>query len=182
MSKKKFFILLVIFILPFLLSTIYFQYVSHFGGQHTVNYGELISPMQVIEENSTKGFWTFVIFAKECDEQCRKRLYSAETTRVLTNQEMRRIKTLYIGKHPLKEEHKPTSLVPQIESLYSQSVDSQQWQKIKEQFNLDEQQLYSNILLLDPNGHLMMRYPLQKQDPKKMLQDIKRLLKYSRIG
>ena len=39
----------------------------------------------------------------------------------------------------------------------------------------------TEILLIDPLGNLMMRFPLS-DDPKGMLEDIKKLLKLSRIG
>jgi hypothetical protein len=35
--------------------------------------------------------------------------------------------------------------------------------------------------VVDPLGNLMLRFPVQP-DPSKMLKDMQRLLKYSRIG
>jgi cytochrome oxidase Cu insertion factor (SCO1/SenC/PrrC family) len=40
----------------------------------------------------------------------------------------------------------------------------------------------SEILLVDPLGNLMMRFPVENDDPKGMLEDIKKLLRLSRIG
>jgi cytochrome oxidase Cu insertion factor (SCO1/SenC/PrrC family) len=37
------------------------------------------------------------------------------------------------------------------------------------------------IYLVDPLGQVMMRYPDQP-DPKKMIKDFQRLMKYSRLG
>ncbi len=42
-----------------------------------------------------------------------------------------------------------------------------------------ERKLY--IYLVDPLGNLMMRYP-RDPDPAKLLKDLQRLLRYSRIG
>ena len=36
--------------------------------------------------------------------------------------------------------------------------------------------------LVDPLGNLMMRFPVENDDPKGMLEDIKKLLRLSRIG
>ena len=38
-----------------------------------------------------------------------------------------------------------------------------------------------HIYLVDPLGNLMMRFP-RDPDPARMIKDLKRLLKYSRIG
>jgi cytochrome oxidase Cu insertion factor (SCO1/SenC/PrrC family) len=182
MQKKTFFLLLALFILPFVLGTAYFQYITSTGGQSTTNYGTLVSPMKPIKNTSTKGFWTFVVFAQECDELCKRRLLSAETTRVLTNENMKRMRTLFISTNPLKEEYKPTNLRAKIDTPFTQPASRQQWQEISSQFQLSNEQLLNNILLIDPLGNFMMMYPKDKQDPKKILKDLKRLLKYSRIG
>ena len=42
-----------------------------------------------------------------------------------------------------------------------------------------ERKLY--IYLVDPLGNLMMRYP-RDPDPAKLVKDLQRLLRYSRIG
>jgi hypothetical protein len=41
--------------------------------------------------------------------------------------------------------------------------------------------LRDHIYVVDPLGNLMMRYP-RDPDPSKMIKDLQRLLKYSRIG
>ena len=38
-----------------------------------------------------------------------------------------------------------------------------------------------HIYLVDPLGNLMMRFP-RDPDPSKMIKDLQRLLKYSRVG
>jgi hypothetical protein len=38
-----------------------------------------------------------------------------------------------------------------------------------------------HLYLIDPRGNLMMRFP-RDPDPSRMLKDLQRLLKYSRIG
>ncbi|MBE8158815.1 MAG: hypothetical protein HAW59_05435 [Betaproteobacteria bacterium] len=39
-----------------------------------------------------------------------------------------------------------------------------------------------NLFLIDPLGNVMLSYPAQKLDIKKVIKDLKRLFKYSRIG
>lgn len=39
----------------------------------------------------------------------------------------------------------------------------------------------AHIYLVDPLGNVMLRYP-ENPDPRKMIRDFERLLKYSRIG
>ena len=182
MQKKIAFILLALAILPFVLGTLYFQYVSSTGGQSTTNYGTLVSPMKQVDNFGTEGFWTFVIIAKQCEASCKKRLLAAETTRVLTNENMQRVRTVFIGMNPLREEDKPTNVNAKIHSPFTTVVTTEQWQKRTASFALSEQQMLESILLIDPRKNFMMLYPKDKQDPKKMLKDMKRLLKYSRIG
>ena len=46
---------------------------------------------------------------------------------------------------------------------------------------LPRREVEAEVLLVDPLGNLMMRFPLS-DDPKGMLEDIKKLLRLSRIG
>lgn len=40
----------------------------------------------------------------------------------------------------------------------------------------------NQVLLIDPRGFLILYYPLPLQNPKGMLEDIRRLLRYSHVG
>lgn len=182
MHKKTGLFLFVLSVLPFLLGTLYFQYVRSVGGQSTTNYGELISPMKEVTDLPTKGLWTFVVIAKKCHQLCRDRLLAAETTRVLTNEHAKRVRTVFISTYPLNKADRPTNLKDKIILPYQPALTKAKWQQLISSFALSDEALLSNILLVDPQGHFMMRYPPDKQDPKFMLKDIKRLLKYSRIG
>lgn len=182
MQKKTGLLLLVLTLLPFLMGTLYFQYVRSNGGQNTTNYGEIVSPMKQIRDLPTIGYWTFVILAKQCDQSCQQRLLWAETTRVLTNENMKRVRTVFISPNPLHESHKPQNLNSKIITPYPPSVTLKRWQQFITDFRLSEKMLLESILLVDPLGRFMMHYPKDRQDPKFMLKDLKRLLKYSRIG
>ena len=182
-NKKTLLGLVLIFTLPLLLAVIVFQWVSSTGGQSTTNYGTLISPVRPVshvkdDQNLFKGKWSLVVFAEHCTEACANRLKTAETLRILTNDNMRRLQTIVVSVQPLERSRYPDNI--QVHNIQNILLDQAQYQQMLAQFSViyDEQ----NIFLVDPLANAMMSYPAQSRDVKYMLTDLKRLLKYSRIG
>lgn len=185
MQQKSLFILITAFVLPLLIGTAYFQYVNKYGGQATSNYGNLISPMQKIQTlpKAIQGYWTYALVSlNNCDNICQNLLKQAENARILANEKMPRIRTLFIGLKPLTEKDKPKNFNSNISELKNKQHYQTLITKIKQVTNNSEIEINKNIYLIDPQGNLMMMYPPNKQNPQRMLSDMKRLLKYSRIG
>jgi hypothetical protein len=154
----------------------------------TNNHGELIVPAVPLPAVSLptpdggrtapdflKHHWSLVYVGREpCTEACRDALYNGRQMRLALGRLMERVERvyLYIGEPPdagfIAAEH-PDLLVadagvPEAEELLRGLRGQAQ-----------------GYWLVDPLGNTMMRYPAD-EPPRGMLEDLKRLLRLSRIG
>jgi cytochrome oxidase Cu insertion factor (SCO1/SenC/PrrC family) len=136
------------------------------------NYGELIAPRLVEEKPfpEVRGKWALVSFdAGACDAYCEKKLYYMRQVRTALGKEQGRVERLW--------------LVTDRQAPRAQVVGSFEGLRIApapptSSFPGDPA---DHIYLVDPVGNLMMRFP-RDPDPSRMLKDLQRLLKYSKIG
>jgi len=175
--KKEFWVLLLIFILPVGLGTLFFYLNPSYFSQNTVNYGELIRPVimteksdiEVIGDDSLEGVWTLAYVTDSCDSLCDQAVEDVKTIRTLINMDMRRIQRMLItkdGSMPQKDD----------ESLIHASINNEELSS--------ELGVYpkNSIFLIDPIGNFMLYYNPTDLNIKFVIKDLKRLLKYSRIG
>ncbi len=175
--KKEFWVLLLIFILPVGLGTLFFYLNPSYFSQNTVNYGELIRPVivteksdiEVIGDDSLEGVWTLVYVTDSCDSLCDEAIEDINTIRTLINMDMRRIQRMLVAKDgsmPQKDD----------ESLIHASISNEELSS--------ELGVYpkNSIFLIDPIGNFMLYYNPTDLNIKFVIKDLKRLLKYSRIG
>lgn len=181
MNRIKLLLLIGLFILPVAAS-----YLAYYVWQPTArkNYGELIKQVDVrasgvdlegqpLDIAKLKGKWVMAyVGSGACPKACQDLLYFMRQSRTAQGKEMDRIERLWLltddvvpaaglqayhaGLHYLKPAASP---VPQ--------------------FAGSETGAY--LYMIDPLGHLMMRWP-QNPDPRRMIKDIKLLLKASQIG
>ena len=175
--KKEFWTLLSIFLLPIILGTLFFYLNPGYFSQNTVNYGQLISPVIVTEESDIElkgdatldGIWTFAYVTESCDSLCDKAVEDIKTIRTLINMDMRRIQRVLIT----KDGSRPSQV---DENLILATINS-------EELSLKLASFPKNsIFLIDPIGNFMLYYNPKDINVKFVLKDLKRLLKYSRIG
>jgi cytochrome oxidase Cu insertion factor (SCO1/SenC/PrrC family) len=135
------------------------------------NYGELIAPRTVSGAPlpELRGKWVMVTFdAAACDDYCEKKLYYMRQVRRAQGKEQGRVERLWVitdGGKPRPE------LLPAIEGTHLSRSSPGDFPGAPR----------DHIYLVDPLGNLMLRFP-RDPDPSKMLKDLQRLLKYSRIG
>lgn len=174
-SKKELWILLASFVLPIAFGTAFFYLSPTFFTQHTVNYGEFVNPIItttkqditfIDTQSGLQGLWTLTYTTKKCDNICIKVLQDMRTVRILMNEDMRRIQNLLLITNKAKTQ--------QVDILVGYA---------SEVFNLQLNQFPENSLfLIDPLGNMMLRYNSKNLDIKRVIKDLKRLFKYSRIG
>lgn len=181
MNRVKLLLLIGLFILPVAAS-----YLAYFVWQPTArkNYGELIKQVEVdlkgteldgrvVDVVSLKGKWVLVyVGGGACPKSCQDLLYFMRQTRTAQGKEMDRIERLWL----LTDDTLPAAELQQAHTglHYLKSSVSP-----VAQFVGSETGAY--IYMIDPLGHLMMRWP-QNPDPSRMIKDIKQLLKASQIG
>lgn len=150
------------------------------------NYGELIEPQQPVGETQLtqngqdsafaltqlRGKWVMLVVYADRDEASLKgRLYAMRQVRLTTGKDMDRIERVLV----LLEVDAPAAdLLEQHQGMRVLKTTREQWQSRWGQ-PLDR------ILMVDPLGNLMMRFPALA-DPNKMKKDLSRLLRASRMG
>ncbi len=186
-----------LFLLPLLLA-FYMYYATDWRPSKRVNHGTLITPVRSLPivhlprvrlsegepdpaadspSDELRSKWSFVyIGAGNCDEPCRQALYVMRQTRLSLNNDMSRVNRVFLStgnccaREFLVREH------PGLVVLDASGVGGG---RVLREFPADGRP-YS-VFVVDPLGNLMMSYD-SRQNPKGLLEDMKKLLRLSHIG
>lgn len=153
----------------------------------SVNYGELIAGRRLPDAllatadgaefavSAWRGKWVLVVIdSGACDAYCEKKLYYLRQVRLAQGKEMGRVERAFLitDKAPLA----PEKLAPYGGTWLIRAGGTD----ILETFPAAGPRA-AHIYLVDPLGNVVLRYP-QDPDPRRMIKDLQRLLKVSRIG
>jgi cytochrome oxidase Cu insertion factor (SCO1/SenC/PrrC family) len=189
-------LIIALFASPVVLAWLLFFVFPQWVPTATSNHGALVKPVRVlpafelqgltggvINEKALQGKWTFIYLHKgACNHDCVEQLYKARQVRLTQGKNMPRLQRLMLwqaegvaeSRRQELAEHFPgqmTALLPAGESplLDAFAVDAGA--------PLEQERLY----LADPRGNLMMLYE-PGSEPRGMVKDLERLLKYSGMG
>ncbi len=158
--RHLFYLVLVIFILPMILSTLLFHYHDYFHFK-TVNHGKLLNPplnvSYLFSGNPHKNKWHILHVAANCDEKCQKINFELSQVCKALGKDQDRMESLF-----LKEND------PLLKIMST---------KLEENHIAVGDKIY----LIDPEGNLFMYYS-SNNSPMDILRDIKRVLEVSQIG
>lgn len=187
-GRWKLFAVIAVCAAPMLAS--YFTYYV-IKPQSRTNYGALIDPRDypIPELGSTtldgkpesltsyKGKWLMVqVDGGDCAKACQDKLYEMRQLRLMQGKEMERIERVWLitDEQPLQtmvmREYDGTKLLRVKPELLKA------WLPAEEGTSAAD-----HIYLIDPLGHLMMRFP-KDADPNKIKKDLSKLLMVSSIG
>lgn len=183
--------LLVIFLAPLFLATLFVFFHDSLPIAGKKNRGELITPARPIEQFSAKtdqgesltldflkGKWTLLqVGAEVCDLYCQANLFKTRQARLAQGENLARIQRLYLLPagysiekiQSLFQEH-PRMTVALIEESTQDDI-------LK---TLGDDAL-GKVFLIDPLGNAMMRYS-NDNSAKDIVKDLQHLLRASRIG
>lgn len=152
-----------------------------------VNYGELLEPRPLPDAklaladgtpfawHQLKGKWVLAIIdSGNCDAECQRKLLFLRQVRLTQGKDMDRIERVWLisdGVNPaaaIIAEYRGTWLVRAAGSDFLRVFPAPAAPA-------------DHIYVIDPLGNLMMRYP-RNADPRRIIKDVTRLLKVSRIG
>lgn len=171
-----------------LLSPIIASYTLFFTGYRpgNINYGELIDihkmvgsgvrqdNNEILRMKDLHGKWVMLtVDSGHCDEACDLKLYYMRQIRTMQNKEMDRIERVWLVDDNVKVE--PEVVEKFKGTFFVNAQDSELLDQISPR---DSQR--KHIYLIDPMGNLMLRFP-EEIEPRKMSDDIKRLLHVSQI-
>lgn len=151
-----------------------------------MNYGELLGPApvpegalapiagQAFEGARLKGRWTLAyVGPAACDAACREALYFMRQVRTAQGKEMDRVERLWL----VTDAGQPAAEALEGQSGLGLARTDPAWlERLGSQGGGA-----GRIHLIDPLGLVMLRYPAAPE-PKRMIKDLERLLKYSRVG
>jgi len=181
-SKRPLYILAVVCLAPFIASFALYFFWTPTGSQ--VNYGELVPPKTLPELTlrtpageplslrQLRGKWILLtIDPIACGEACAKKLYATRQSRTMTGKERDRIERLWLV---TGEGAPPPELLAAHPDLRIALADPALLAALPAN-------AANAILLIDPLGNLILRYPADP-DIKLLNKDLGRLLYASRIG
>jgi len=183
-SRIKLIVLMLVILSPVVAS--YLLHTFNIRPDSTVNYGELIE-VKAIQGTGTnlvdntifrsrqlKGKWSLLtIDSGVCDHYCLEKLYLMRQVRLAQHTEKDRVERVWL----INDDHQPD---PEVVSQYEGTrLVLAKGSDLLQEFPYVSSQL-DHIYVIDPMGNLMMRYS-SNAEPKKMVDDIKRLLKLSHM-
>lgn len=152
-----------------------------------INYGTLIEVRALPEAPLTlvggtpfdfqrlRGRWVLVVIdSGSCAPDCEKKLWMIRQVRQAQGEELRRVERVWL----IDDSQTPDARLGQ--DYAGTWMVNARTQSILEAFP-PQGTRRDHIYLVDPLGQVMMRFP-RNPDPKSMIRDLRRLLKYSRIG
>lgn len=188
-GKKKFLMMVTVFITPVVLGTLLFFNLERFDFEKgSTNYGTLVHPAipsvvadlkqgdaAAIKGETIAKSWTMAyIETDNCDQVCLDKLTLIKKVRLLTNEKMRRVRTLFVSSKSIEN--------ALDKSQYNDMIIANVSDKDAVFLKQFPQQQTKPIYLIDPYGNIMMYYPQAELNAKKIIKDINRLLKYSQLG
>lgn len=183
-SRGKFLLLIGVFVVPVIAA-----WIAYFGWRPAAhsNYGTLlnVTPLahtagvsvdgQPYDLAALRGKWVMVhLGGGRCDAACRQQLYLMRQTRIAQGKAQSRIERLWVVDDTAQPDASLLAEHPGL--LVWRPADA----AFVAQFPAGAARA-SHIYLLDPLGNLMLRFPADP-DPKRMMKDLKLLLKASQIG
>lgn len=158
--------------------------VMYFGGAQPdgkqVNYGQFLEPPISLDaklhyDTGLRGRWTLIYkTAAPCDDTCERALIDLRQIRLATGREIERIERLLLTENAVESDALLTAHPGLTISASLVNVSSELHRALDP---LAAEKLY----IMDPLGNVILTYGLGP-DRKKFLGDLKKLLKFSRIG
>ena len=124
-----------------------------------------------------KGKWVMLMVAPgSCAEACQKQLFAMRQLRLMQGKEQDRIERVWLinDREPLD-----TIVIREFDGTHMLRADAQavaNWLPADPGTSVTD-----HIYMIDPLGHLMMRFP-KDPEPRKVYKDINKLLKASSVG
>ncbi|WP_020650595.1 SCO family protein [Solimonas variicoloris] len=193
-GRGQLLLLAALFFGPLVAAVLLYFVFPQFQPQGRTNYGELIDPARplpalalvdadgkALDREALRGRWTYLYLGGErCDAVCANKLFQFRQIRTLLNEKRMRVQRVYLAPDAaalpaLREQLGATH--PDLQ-LYAESAAPVLRAFLQAGGPARDPQ---SVYLIDPLGNWLMVYPAEV-DYRKVLDDIKKLLRISQIG
>lgn len=182
-SSRTLWLIAALAVAPVLAS--YFMY-YFWPPAHTVNHGTLLEPVQLPDPplvgadgtpfrlSALRGRWVLISLDRgACDDHCEKKLVYMRQLRLTQGKNMDRIERLWL----VSDDAAPRNAQALAgEGTRVARADAALLSAFPAAGSASD-----HLYLVDPLGNLMLRFP-REPDPSRMIKDLQRVLRYSRIG
>lgn len=182
-ARVQMLLIAAVFFGPLLVATVMY-YGGYFQPQGRTNHGALLAPIvavAVLLPDSTlvaqgDGYWSLIYSASgECNDTCRNALVTLRQSQKMLGKEMERLKRVF-----LHGESSPDTVFLAAEHAGLMAIREDALRALLNNKRPAELSA-GGYFLMDPLGNLVMYFE-PDINPSDMVEDIKRLLKLSRIG
>ena len=192
-NKLTIIIITMAFLSPLVLSWWYLNYTNIVSEGKKSNHGDLISPPHTIDnlqlhdpvadkDYQLYGKWNLVYIARSCDGKCVDNLYRMRQLHIAMDKYSLRVQRVLLLTDSVEQDLK--TLFTEYAGQRIVSVDDINVENLVNQFQLnktDDPLSANRLYIIDPLGNLMMSYS-PDVNPRGIMDDLKKLLKASRIG
>lgn len=184
--KSRLLLLLValVFLGPLIIAAWLYNQGDSLAPSGRTNHGELLEPIVNVSDHLSAlavagqygGPWLLVYAnTASCDDPCRDALYTYRQARLMLGKEMDRVRRVFLRGDTLPDTVFLTEEHPGLITIEDSSLSGLLNNKRPAELPA------GGYFLIDPHGNLVM-YFRPDLDPAKMVDDIKHLLRLSRIG
>jgi len=183
-SRLQLLLVAAVFLGPLVVAAwLYNQGASHAPSGRT-NHGELLEPFVNVSDHLSalavagqqdRGWLLIYANPSSCDEPCRNALYTYRQVRLMLGKEMDRVRRVFLHGDSLPDTVFLAEEHPGLTTIEDSSLSGLLNNKRPAELPA------GGYFLIDPLGNLVM-YFQPDLDPAKMVDDIKHLLRLSRIG
>lgn len=178
-SRRTLYVMLALFFVPVAASFILY-YGADWRPKGSTNHGQLLQPLRQLPASMAdlEGKWALVYIGDgACNDDCRHALYIGRQTHTLLNKDMGRVQRVLLAtsnccdREFLAREHE--GLI--IRDLGDGAASSEL------QATLPAGDHSHHLFVVDPLRNIVLRFDT-RENPRGLLDDIKKLLKLSQIG
>lgn len=192
MKSKTFWLIVLVCVSPILLSNLLYYWMPLSIEADT--HGELLpqaipledfSASEVIaaerfDRSSLQGDWRLLIVENlnDCNQACEAEIVQMRQLRLALGEDLQRVQNTIVLTEPMNSTAKEKFLpaIPHFDILEDADALIAQ---IQSGFGIEPYK--GGVFLIDPNGNLVMRYPLG-DGPEGKTEDLRHLLKYNQLG
>jgi len=194
-SRASLLIVLALFAAPVLVAWSLFYIFPEWMPSSTSNHGDLVEPARplpafnlvtisgvAVDQTFLRGKWNYVYLHQgECDSACVKQLYKVRQLRLAHGKDIDRLQRLMLWQADAVSPEARTELQSHFPGQVIALVPATS--ELVSEFSTDTANplLAGRIYLVDPLGNLMMSYQ-PDAEPRGIIKDMHRLLKYSGLG